>query len=403
MNAITVLLLLLVCLHGFYALGWWGAGAVLGLNRAAARQWMGYCLCMVVGAGLFVTDLGLAPGQAVAGRSLALLGASVLMRRGLARFGRYPSRDREQALVLLLALLALMVIGTSPETISPRTLAITGLMAWVLLRAGAEVVRGLRAEFGRRTSLLMALPLCLFGVAMLARMAMVWQQLGQPPEVAILTNDGRFNVGLLFTLVVVSALFQLSLVYLVIDRLVRKLRHLSRHDALTGLLNRHAWDQALLRERLQLRRRPRPTALLIIDIDHFKRVNDRHGHLAGDAALRAVATCLQNTARGTDWLARLGGEEFGMLLSDTDLQGTGLVAERVRQAVAGLEIEFEEQLLSVTVSVGAAVMLPEVPGQIDLQALLALADSLLYRAKADGRDRVVIESLTLPPRARLLA
>jgi diguanylate cyclase (GGDEF)-like protein len=158
-----------------------------------------------------------------------------------------------------------------------------------------------------------------------------------------------------------------------------------------------------LRERLQLRRRPRPTALLIIDIDHFKRVNDRHGHLAGDAALRAVATCLQNTARGTDWLARLGGEEFGMLLSDTDLQGTGLVAERVRQAVAGLEIEFEEQLLSVTVSVGAAVMLPEVPGQIDLQALLALADSLLYRAKADGRDRVVIESLTLPPRARLLA
>jgi diguanylate cyclase (GGDEF)-like protein len=165
-----------------------------------------------------------------------------------------------------------------------------------------------------------------------------------------------------------------------------ELRALAHHDALTGLHNRR-WLEARLHDELARQRRTRkPMALLLLDVDHFKRVNDTLGHAGGDAVLKGVARCLQQGCRGTDALARFGGEEFVVLLPETPLEGALALAEKLRGAVAraaGLP-------LPVSISIGMAMA--RVGDGRSADALLQAADGALYAAKAAGRNRVVCEA-----------
>ncbi len=166
----------------------------------------------------------------------------------------------------------------------------------------------------------------------------------------------------------------------------KKLTQLSATDGLTGLSNRRAFDAALQTEWIRACRDLRPIALLIIDADFFKRFNDQHGHLAGDAALRVIAGSISDALRPSiDYGARFGGEEFTILLSETDLAGALLVAEAIRHSVSIAPIQGlpDER---VTVSIGVAALLPR-PEQ-DSSQLIVLADEALYAAKRNGRNRV---------------
>ena len=168
-------------------------------------------------------------------------------------------------------------------------------------------------------------------------------------------------------------------------RLVNRLRHLSQHDSLTGLLNRRAIEQCLAREAHRLQRFNEPFSVLLVDIDHFKRINDLLGHAAGDEVLRQVAQTLAGEAREVDRVARYGGEEFCVLLPNTEHEGAMQAAERLRAAVHGQEITWGEDTVGVTISTGVACATrPDEP----LDALLRRADEALYRAKAQGRNRV---------------
>ena len=161
------------------------------------------------------------------------------------------------------------------------------------------------------------------------------------------------------------------------------LRHAADHDALTGLLNRTGL--ARLNEELETRERLQgfPYVLALLDVDHFKQINDRHGHLFGDRALRAVADAVQRAIRGDDIAVRYGGEEFLVVLPGTRLDAGSDVAERIRLQVlaAGLPVP-------VTVSIGIA---DGDPSRDSLEAVLDRADQALYRAKAGGRNRVVAD------------
>jgi diguanylate cyclase (GGDEF)-like protein len=161
-------------------------------------------------------------------------------------------------------------------------------------------------------------------------------------------------------------------------------------DALTGLANRRFLDQALRRPRCSELPVRRPLGLLMIDIDHFKRLNDHHGHLAGDRCLREVAQVLQrNLVRPDDFLARYGGEEFIAVLWGIDLAGAQVVAERLRSAVKDLQFENAGCPLGVvTISVGVACAILD--GDAPPDRLLELADRALYAAKCGGRDQVKI-------------
>jgi diguanylate cyclase (GGDEF)-like protein len=162
-------------------------------------------------------------------------------------------------------------------------------------------------------------------------------------------------------------------------------------DALTGLYNRRHLDDRLCAELAASQRHGRALSLLMLDIDHFKRVNDAHGHLAGDEALKMVSFILRGAVRKEDVIARYGGEEFVVVARETALDGARALAERVRRAVERSRCAWQGIELAVTVSVGVTgcAGLPEfVPGRTERE-LVDAADRALYAAKQNGRNRVV--------------
>jgi diguanylate cyclase (GGDEF)-like protein len=166
----------------------------------------------------------------------------------------------------------------------------------------------------------------------------------------------------------------------------RKVRESAERDALTGLTNRKAFERALARERQRFERYQHPVALLVADVDHFKAVNDTHGHEAGDEVLRALAEALRRALRDVDTVARFGGEEFVMLLPETGLRAASEVAERVRASVEALSVEWRGTRIPVRVSVGVSAC-PECAADPD--ELVRSGDAALYQAKGQGRNRVV--------------
>ncbi|MFN3861415.1 MAG: GGDEF domain-containing protein [Roseateles sp.] len=175
-----------------------------------------------------------------------------------------------------------------------------------------------------------------------------------------------------------------------VQGIIDALCDLSSKDALTGLVNRRSFEMALAREVDRVARAGEAALLLLLDIDHFKAVNDTHGHAAGDQVIRAVATAIVQTVRPMDLVARVGGEEFAIILPNCATHVGLAVAERVRERVSQLSIEVAPgQMLGVTVSLGGAFAPPWVRSSPLLW--MERADRQLYRAKAEGRNRACLE------------
>jgi diguanylate cyclase (GGDEF)-like protein len=155
-------------------------------------------------------------------------------------------------------------------------------------------------------------------------------------------------------------------------------------DPLTGVKNRSSMDATMQREVDLAQRHGTPLAVLLLDIDHFKSINDRFGHACGDYVIQAVAQCISKTVRGSDMVFRYGGEEFLVLLSCTDCKGTCLLAERIRQNIENLTFSRESEL-QVTASLGISCLQME----DDTEALFKRADNALYQAKRYGRNQVI--------------
>jgi diguanylate cyclase (GGDEF)-like protein len=165
----------------------------------------------------------------------------------------------------------------------------------------------------------------------------------------------------------------------------RRIQEIANHDGLTGLPNRRYFMERLEAALQHAHRHARPLSVLIADLDHFKRINDRFGHAAGDAVLRAFAALLQNEARASDLPGRLGGEEFALMLPDTDTAQAMSVGERVRARLMALRPAELDHV--VTVSIGLATL----QSHDNSDTLLARADQALYDAKDRGRNRVMIQ------------
>jgi diguanylate cyclase (GGDEF)-like protein len=169
----------------------------------------------------------------------------------------------------------------------------------------------------------------------------------------------------------------------------KKLEHQSIRDGLTGLFNRHFLEIALTRELARATRRKGSLAVLMIDVDHFKRLNDQFGHAAGDAVLKEVAKVFSSGVRTEDLVCRYGGEEFTIILPDITLEAAFNRAEVIRKAIANLRNELDNELYSaVTISIGGALF---PTNGLTAEALLRHADAALYRAKREGRNKVIME------------
>jgi diguanylate cyclase (GGDEF)-like protein len=169
--------------------------------------------------------------------------------------------------------------------------------------------------------------------------------------------------------------------------LFREVRQSGLRDGLTGCFNRTHSLEVLDTELRRARRSHSPVSLIMFDLDHFKDINDKHGHLCGDAVLTAVGARMAEVLRGSDLKCRYGGEEFLILLPETPLEGAKRVADTLRRDLADMRLKWKDETLVITASFGVTAALP---AEIDGQALIARADAALYRAKDQGRNCVRI-------------
>jgi len=165
---------------------------------------------------------------------------------------------------------------------------------------------------------------------------------------------------------------------------------LAQKDPLTGICNRAALDEMLQRELSHALRKDTALSLLVLDIDHFKNINDRYGHIVGDCALKAIANMVNTCKRDGDLLFRYGGEEFVVLMRDTDLTGAHLLAERIRTYIADNSCNCSGAELNVTASIGVS----ELQQHDSPVSMFSRADQALYRAKKSGRNQVCIAGIS---------
>ena len=164
-----------------------------------------------------------------------------------------------------------------------------------------------------------------------------------------------------------------------------RLKQLSKTDFLTQLFNRGHWEESLIQEFKRLQRYTHQSTLLMCDIDHFKRVNDNYGHSAGDLVIQKIADAVRKNLRATDIAGRYGGEEYAVLLVDTNLEQAAFLAERLRKSVEQLSIEYHGQILKVTLSLGLAEHNKQMT---DHRQWIEASDKALYNSKANGRNQV---------------
>lgn len=361
----------------------WTVAARLRLARPAALQWALAAWLLAAGMALVLLR-GQAPAWlTVAGANTLLIASFVALRRGIQRFARCSPTDGEHALVLVLAGVGLAAVVASRASLLPAVMLGAAGMGWTLLRAAHEVRRRLVGEFGHAAAAWCATPPALVAALIVGRGALAPFE----PELfaKYVNRPGGGNVPVAFGSLAFGLVLHVNLTALVLLRLVRRLQYRSDHDMLTGLLGRRPMEQCLRAEAQRQRRFGGRFAMLSIDIDHFKQINDRFGHAAGDAVLVRVAQTLREAAREVDSVARMGGEEFCVLLPGADRAGAEAVAARMLEAVRALRHPETPDLAPVTVSIGLALV--DAPAE-SLQAVQRRLDQALYGAKAGGRDRI---------------
>ena len=174
------------------------------------------------------------------------------------------------------------------------------------------------------------------------------------------------------------------------DKRIEILNERATHDGLTKLTNYQRFQEVLDEEMYRAKRYKMPLTLLMVDLDHFKKINDTFGHLAGDYVLREVSELLQKSMRKSDVVARYGGEEFAVLLPETPQEGAYILAERLRDKLASMQISYGEQAIFVTMSIGIAAHSPK--NDSSKADLIKKADRALYRAKESGRNQCCLHS-----------
>lgn len=368
------------------ALAWLLGHWALALPRGPALHWL---MAALLGAGATGSMLlrGSVPlALAMPLGNLLSVAAALAMTRGMRLFLDLPTRDREAGAMLAAMTVTGLVAGLEVDSLGVPVLAfVTSLCVFIVFAQAAwQGAQALRREFDRRVAVALALPMVLMCAMVLLRLAGAASGGAQALHV-----ESRLNVAVAVVYLLVVALLHLSMAAMVVLRLVASLRQLSTRDALTGLLNRREWVVQMQAQHRWLGRFGEPYAVLMIDIDHFKRVNDTWGHPAGDAVLVHTAQVLLGSVRAMDVVGRLGGEEFAVLMPRTGAEAAVQVAERLRQSLADSAMGWKHASIEVTVSIGVAGVedADEAPERV-----IERADALLYAAKHGGRNRVAAQA-----------
>jgi len=312
--------------------------------------------------------------------------AMLALHRGVRLIIDAPLPTRAHALAFAVVLVVSW-LGLTPARAALRISANSAVLTLIALAIAADLYRYGRDVVRQPHMWLLAVPLVAAAVGFAQRgVRALW---GGESIATEMVTDSTVNVVSAIFYMVVALTFHATLLGLVIGRILIDLRYRSRHDALTGLLNRRAMEETLLVQMQRSRRTGEPFTVLMIDLDHFKTVNDRHGHAAGDRALKHTAAALKAELREVDAVGRFGGEEFLIVMPGATVETALPVAERLRQALVidAAAVDGAPLLLSASIGIAQWREPAEEPSR-----LLMRADAALYDAKQRGRDCVVVDA-----------
>ncbi|MFN4115339.1 MAG: diguanylate cyclase [Inhella sp.] len=370
MEVAAALNLVLMLLAGTATLGWAAMASVLRISPHASWR-LAAANALLAAAVLLLLRRGEANSLLHWPLpDLLSLSAFALARDAVRLLFKLGSSRRFDACALALLLFAYAGMAPGPTSLNAYILVYSLGAAWFLGWLAWDVSRANARTLGRRAGLALAAPFALATLFMLSRPLVV-----QRGDAALLP------VPTLWAFIELLLLLNISLVVCVMARLLQVMRLRAEQDSLTGLMNRRAFEARLRHEQLRLQRGGAGYALVLIDLDHFKRINDELGHQAGDQALMQTAVRLREGLREIDALARFGGEEFVVLLPATPQPAALQVAERLRNALAAQPMQLAGRDWTLTASLGVA----HSDGGGDL---MQRADAALYRVKADGRNAV---------------
>lgn len=375
-----------------------GLLALAGVYAEGVRgiwHWSGANLCMSVGVGssfLYDTFSPEYTWTVVAGAALLAV-AIALQFDGIRWFSGKSSLWRVAlSFVGMIFLLNVWLRVLNPE---PSTRAIVNAVLFAMGYAACAVELLVRVEPPQRTAYwLTGISFASMAALMIVRLLVIGFMhqgyYGHFEDIAI--NQATFFLGILIQLCVTF-----GFVLMVNYRLIADIQKIAWQDGLTGVFNRRRLEEEAARLVMRCRRTGDSLAVMMLDVDHFKTVNDRFGHQTGDEVLRRLAAVAQASIRTDDYLARYGGEEFCILLLGTNEEDALSLAERLRRNYEQAEITSSGKTVRSTVSIGVA---DSTHVGLDFAALVAAADLALYRAKEQGRNRVVAHSsLNLEPTA----
>jgi len=376
----TLLVLLAVTDLAIAAAVWIGASRRMGDGLS---QWAGALLVRALACGVYASGAQPQGGVLALGSALAALSIT-LQASALAAYARRPLPAWVHTAVIA------AVAAPFPLLVNELPLAVLfgGIMFGTLFAAASAIAAHLRAPQGSPARKLLVWSLGIAAAALYLR-ALAAMLVAAPS--AGFAAPGGLGAASLLVVFAACVVATLGFIMLHKERAEAEALRLATIDPLTGAYNRRTFIEIAERELSRVRRGGQPLSIVMVDIDHFRQVNEKHGHRTGDAVLHRVAEVIRSALRKEDMLVRFGGEEFLVLLPDVPGPGAVVVAGRIRRNVAHAPITVNEVTLPVTVSLGVAARLDEGPESIE--GLLARADSALALAKQRGRNRVVALSL----------
>jgi diguanylate cyclase (GGDEF)-like protein len=378
------LLIALVAVQFFvYSLGWAMAAHLTGRWAAVEGHFAMAWLLLSAGLMLYVPPwpAGSAPRNLA---DLMIIAAIALQHRGMALHWAQRPSDRGYLAILAIALLTVVLSlplerghGVRVANVCVGVAVSLVATVWLVWRRGRPSAPIFAAIVAGGYAVLAA--------ALFARAV---QAVTVAPSTKIsIDAPGHLNVPFAILVMFIGGLINLAQIRLVLSRVVNQLTRQAQTDSLTGTMNRRGLMQCLEPLHLRARQAGHAYVILMIDVDHFKAINDRHGHAEGDEVLKRVAGGLRDGLRAGDVIARWGGEEFCVVLPRTELAEAHALAERLKLQIAA------DATPRVTVSIGVAESVVEMQRPEDV---IRRADEALYRAKEAGRNRVVVAAAVVP-------
>jgi len=369
-----------------YSAAWFLIGRTFGLERQAVWSWSLAWTVLAVATGVLASPLvakGIDLGFFI---NTAVVSAFVMLMWGSAQATHIPvKRAHIWGPVALVGLVNLFRFHWYTQTSTLRWILFVVCIAWPIGLMAIRLSKALTRLDRRNLTSMVWAPIVVVVCFFTFRSYLLVS--GQNPQQLAFSGESLTDlIGISLFFISLGA-FNFALATYVIGRMARRLSDLSNTDQLTGLANRRYLMRQCELEDARFHRTRRPYAIMLFDLDHFKKVNDTYGHDIGDKVLIEVSETLSAEVRNNDVMARYGGEEFLLLMPETELEAAQHLAERIRHRVLALKVDTGDSELSVTLSGGISCAT-----QTDKSAeqVIKRADEALYQAKNEGRNRIVI-------------